>query len=163
MLEKKKQELRFNEFLIASIGGLKNWSQGDYTIKENKINAEDFCGNIFFLLQVFLLCWWYKHGHMYTFKCRLQNYFISEANAFLFTIKELSCWNLLKLLNQFKKNAIFNATVFMTYVWWPVKLENWTFFKSVWATQKCFLEVFFLLWSSVFPTQFNIQVCHWAA
>lgn len=48
MLEKKKQQLRFNEFLIASIGGLKNLSQGDYTIKENKINAEDFCGNIFF-------------------------------------------------------------------------------------------------------------------
>lgn len=128
--------------MIASIGGLKNLSQGDYTIKENKINAEDFCGNIFFLLQVFLLCWWYKHGHMYTFKCRLQNYFISEANAFLFTIKELSCWNLLKLLNQLKKNAIFNATVFMTYVWWPVKLaiiqkclsNTEMFFRSIFST-----------------------------
>lgn len=52
--KKTQQQLRFNEFLIASMEGLKNLSQGDYAIKENKINAEDFCGNIFFLLQVFL-------------------------------------------------------------------------------------------------------------
>lgn len=51
--KKKQQQLRFNEFLIASIGGLKNLSQGDYTIKENKINAEDFCGNIFFFFRFF--------------------------------------------------------------------------------------------------------------